>query len=265
MGNPIEFTAECTHATAEHFWLDPQQQALMNSATSTASSFGYIGLFCVGKAWKRRVTEMAGTPVGKENYLRAHNLAGTCYFGRRPYQEVRGIIRLSRQQALMMKLRVSGSDGWVVEDVTGESWGNMLICAGRLGFHRYQARQAMNALLEGNSFGPTLDTVRDLPFSLEEKLRPSFVWFRAGEWHEANQVLVEQVYSASSNEANIVRHSNNLEAWLFAYRKLSEPIGDIEEFRLQMNELFCWPKRRSITSGLERLSPPSCARVGEEL
>ena len=176
----------------------------MDSATSTASQYGHIGLFSVGKAWKRRVEGMVGGKVEPKNYLRAYNVTGAVHFGggwtqgpngwtALPWHEVRAVIRLTAKQAMMMKLRHGGSgEAWVQADPTGENWGNLLVGQHhrQLGYHRFdsfewRACSAMKALLQGDGFGPALSTVANHGEGLEPGMKRAFVWNHAAEWHEA--------------------------------------------------------------------------------
>lgn len=102
----------------------------MDAATSTAKDYGYIGLFSVGKAWKRHVEGMVGSKVAQSDYLRAFNCSGSVRFGPyHPRNEVRAIVRLNAQQAMIMKLRHAGSnEAWVVPDEDGRAWGWLQFC-----------------------------------------------------------------------------------------------------------------------------------------
>lgn len=101
----------------------------MSDAMSKAADYGYIGLFNIGKAWKREVKGMVGSKVDDENYIRAFNCTGEVYYGEYPaLKEVRAIIRLKPNQAMLMKLRHGGSDiAWVRDDPNGDIWGWLTI------------------------------------------------------------------------------------------------------------------------------------------
>lgn len=185
-----------------YFWLNDEQRLVMDAARTTAADYPYIGLFSVGKAWKRHVEAMVGSKVDPANYLRAYNVTGSCQFGDwRSRKEVRAIIRLNPTQAMVFKLRHGGSnEAWIVADPTGESWGNMQIAQHSRKHLSYEGKdnlfkerwsyRAFNAMLDGHAFGPTLATVSThcdaLPIHMAV---PCVNWNHWG-WHDANDNVV---------------------------------------------------------------------------
>lgn len=172
----------------------------MDAATSTASDYGHIGLFDVGAAWKTRVKEMVGTAVSEKDYLRIYNVAGTCNFilrrdGNYNPIKLKAAIRLTKKQAMMMKLRHGGSDeAFVRDDPTGECWGNMNIAQNQRGAvwsnrgRKFSYRGPCNALshlLAGRPFGPTLATVSDHCKGFDLAVATATVWHFADRWHAA--------------------------------------------------------------------------------
>jgi hypothetical protein len=185
----------------KHFWLNEEQQALMDTATSTAADYGYVGLFSVGKAWKRHVEGMVGSKVDPKDYLRAYNVTGSVYFDHGQHAsgwgakyEVRAIIRLTSKQAMMMKLRHHGSGvAWVREDPTGEAWGNLLFIQAerknRKGWHSFShyGFAAMERFLNGGSFGATIANVADHAAGLEPELATAFVRHHFADFDNAHE------------------------------------------------------------------------------
>lgn len=201
----------------KHFWLNEDQQALMDSATSTAADYGYIGLFSVGKAWKRHVEGMVGSKVDPKDYLRAYNVTGQTqfagpgsYWNGEKVKEVRAAIRLNKRQAMMMKLRHGGSDvAWLRDDPTGECWGNMLNCqAARKSdwrpqeVFRYGFRLMLSYLNDGN-FGPTIASVGTHADGLEEDWRAAFVRYHFTQWDEANKPIADKPGSVQEAMARL--------------------------------------------------------------
>lgn len=188
----------------KHFWLDDEQQALMDSATATAEDYGHIGLFSIGKAWKRHVEGMVGSKVEKQNYLRAYNVTGAVRYdfqqrasGWGWKYEVRALIRLTAKQAMMMKLRHHG-DGtaWVRDDSTGEFWGNMLVMQASRKKRNWRERLhggegSMRAYLDGGSFGATVANVADHADGLSPEEAKAFVRHHFSEFDHASKPYVD--------------------------------------------------------------------------
>lgn len=200
----------------KHFWLDGAQQAVMDSATSTASNYGYIGLFDCGKAWKTRVKAMVGGEVEAADYLRVHNITGCCDYALNRTENVRimAAIRVKPRQAMMMKLRHAGStEGFVRDDPTGEYWGNMLMfegCKARrrpypraLGY--WASREMMGSYLQGKPFGPTLSAVGDHGKGLDLAVARALVWYHASEWHRADTLVRAPRYELDGKNLEVVR------------------------------------------------------------
>lgn len=188
----------------KHFWLDDDQQAIMDSATSTADDYGYIGLFNIGASWKTKVKEMVGTAVADRDYLRIHPICKrTQFYFEQGSQEIRAkimaAIRLNKNQAMVMKLRHGGdTTAFVRTDATGECWGNMQIAlAGERNYYRNPgngfgygvAFSSMCDYLSGQAFGPTLAEVVDHCNGLDLSLATSLVWAHADCWHEAGTIV----------------------------------------------------------------------------
>lgn len=176
----------------KHFWLDGDQQALMDSATSTANDYGYVGLFSAGKAWKLYVQGIVGSKVDERDYLRAYNAVRVM---KNDGLNLTAIVRLNSKQAMMFKLRYQGTgDAWLLDDPTGESWGNMLIAKSDLardfskltGFCKGTAIAAIHIAIEdGASFGPTLATVGNHCAGLPVSWASHLVWNKVNDWHIA--------------------------------------------------------------------------------
>lgn len=172
----------------DYFWLNDAQKAKMAAARSAATDFGYIGLFSIGKAWKRHVEGMVGSKVQPENYLRAFNCARTVHFGswNNP-REVRALIRLSKKQAMMMKLQHGGSNvAWVRDDPDGRLWGWLSVLEGSNWPRTDHARQLISEILLGDM--PPYQPENMVPYAemLPHEMRTAFMWKHAEMGWRAN-------------------------------------------------------------------------------
>jgi hypothetical protein len=172
----------------DYFWLNDAEKAKLAAACSSASDFGHIGLFSVGKAWKRHVEGMVGGKVRPENYLRAHNCAKTVRFGAwRNWKEVRALIRLTPNQALMMKLRHGGSDvAWVRDDPDGSLWGWLNVLNGATRWRTSHAVCLIERLLAGEECVYKPEVLVPYAALLPEELRAAFMWRSGLEGQDPN-------------------------------------------------------------------------------
>ncbi|MGE4431822.1 MAG: hypothetical protein AB7E05_13885 [Sphingobium sp.] len=172
----------------KHFWLDSDQQALMDSATSTANEYTHIAAVKLGKSWKRELKGQTGFSVADRDYLRTYNVMRTSGL------DFDSLVRLTAGQAMTMKLRYAGMDDGVVQpDPTGECWGNMLIAqhdqttGNYWGGFRQQAYWPFLQFCAGYGFGPIIATVANhcagLPLSWATRL----VWRQVSQWHHASK------------------------------------------------------------------------------
>lgn len=183
-----------------HFWLDDDQQAIMDAATGSATDYGYIGLVDVASRWKKPIRDLVGTDVADENQVRIHKVANEIVFGDRlPFVTLKSAVRLNRKQAIMLKLKVAGSGtAFLIDDPTGENWGNIRIAlTDRALFDRsdWQAEEhrrythraswrCFKNLTEGKPFGPTLATVGDSCKGMPTNWARAMVWSRKCETHQ---------------------------------------------------------------------------------
>ncbi len=182
-----------------HFWLDDDQQAIMDAATGSASDYGYIGLVDVASRWKKPIRDLVGTDVADENQVRIHKITGRVTFGQRHSFKLKSAVRLTAKQAVMLKLKVAGSDtAFLCEDPTGESWGNIRIAltdrdlfdhsdwpaSRHKRFHPSASWYCFRNLTEGLAFGPTIATVGDSCKGMPSNWARAMVWSRKCITHE---------------------------------------------------------------------------------
>ena len=183
----------------KHFWLDDGQQAIMDAATSTASDYGYIGLVDTPTRWQKPVQVLVGGEVADESHFRIHNITHDVNF----HSAGKGIklksaVRLTAIQAMMLKLRVAGSGtGFVIDDPTGEQWGNIANAANErwkvthLNWHVAACRQwsiwdahrGFQNLILKRPFGPTLESVGDTCKGMPKNWARAFIMFNKDDTH----------------------------------------------------------------------------------
>ena len=194
-----------------HFWLDDDQQAIMDAATSSASNYGYVGLVDVPSKWKKPIRDLVGTDVADQDQVRIHKVTGDVIFG--TYQasfKLKAAVRLNANQAMLLKLRVGGSaTAFVCDDATGEQWGNIrMALADRALFDssnwrtehykRYSYREAWQGfqnLTKGLPFGPTLGTVANSCKGMPSNWARSMVWSRKSKTHEFANVAEQTTHN----------------------------------------------------------------------
>jgi len=184
----------------KHFWLDDDQQAIMDAATGSASDYGYIGLVDVDSRWKKPIRDLVGTHVADENQVRVHKIANQVVFG--SYQatfKLKSAVRLNATQAMLLKLRVAGSGtAFVCQDPTGENWGNIRI-AGKdrelldwskwrqERFARYfpdESWRGFRNMTKGLPYGPTIQSVGGACKGMPSNWARAMVWSRVASTHQ---------------------------------------------------------------------------------
>lgn len=178
----------------KHFWLDDGQQAIMDAATSTASDYGAVGLVYVDLNSQKQVRDLTGTDVAKSDQLRIHKITHNIAFaerGKNSLSHYSSAIRLTKNQAMLLKLRKGGSVNIVVvEDSTGETWGNMqiaLVDRRKFDWNDWQAEryrrfnsrtayQCFSNLIDGVGFAPTLAAVGNACKGMPSNWARCFVW-----------------------------------------------------------------------------------------
>lgn len=177
----------------KHFWLDADQQALMDTATSTAADYTHIAAVKLGKSWKRELKGQAGFKVAEADYLRTFNVTRTGKSNYHKVPDLDSFVRLTPAQATLMKLRYAGTDdGFVMPDPTGEFWGNMLIAQhdqktrNFMSGFRNSAFACLMMFTQGNGFGPTVATVANHCAGLPVSWAARLVWNEGHRWHVAH-------------------------------------------------------------------------------
>lgn len=185
-----------------HFWLKPDEQTLMDSATSTVSDYGYIGAFDLGTNTKTALKKLLGYEAKPEDQIRPYKLIRHTRFlvtAAKSHMNAKVLVRISKAQALMLKMAHQPDSliARLLDDPTGEYWGNLLISQMHLphrgvpnypaGFSaRWHVGSEMRSLLNNEGFGPTLDRVSTYADALPEDWRPAFVWERFSDWSRSH-------------------------------------------------------------------------------
>lgn len=185
-----------------HFWLLPDEQALMDSATSTVSDYGYIGAFDMGTNTKVALRKLLGYEARPEDQIRPHKLVNRTQFyvpEAKQHMRAKVLVRMTKAQALMLKLKHQSDsvEARIYDDPTGEYWGNLLIAQSYMpetscwgSTHGYESRWGviggLTDLLRGDGFGPTLEMVADYAEPLPEDWRRAFVLYHFDSWPMAH-------------------------------------------------------------------------------
>ena len=191
-----------------HFWLNSDQQALMDSAMASATDYPYIAMINLPRSWKRKLARELGSPVEEHHLIRRYWLTrDSCNIvfyqpTRQVHSAHNTIIRLTESQAMMMKLRYSGDPLCQINhDPTGQSWGNLVVAStGRFfrdwvstaSYRRhpgsYHITRWIDHLVHGLPVGPHLESVGDWATLVPREWRAWYVWENAGFWAMANKV-----------------------------------------------------------------------------
>ncbi|WP_188063722.1 hypothetical protein [Sphingobium sp. KCTC 72723] len=185
-----------------HFWLKPDEQALMDSATATAHDYGYIGAFDIGTATKTALKKLLGYEAKPEDQIRPHKLVNQTRYcvsteRRRPNMRVKVLVRVTKNQAMRLKLSLTDDDltARLMDDPTGEYWGNLLISQSHLpskvlvkdGYGaRWHVIMCLQELMKNEGFGPTLERVSTFADALPVEWRAAFVLTNFSNWSRSH-------------------------------------------------------------------------------
>lgn len=186
-----------------HFWLKPDEQALMDSATATAHDYGYIGAFDLGTNTKTALKKLLGYEAKPEDQIRPHKLVNRTKFyvpDAKAHMSAKVLVRVSKAQALMLKMSHHNDsvEARFFGDPTGEFWGNLLVAQLHLpqtsgwGYKqgygcRWHVINCLQSLMRGDGFGPTLERVANFADPLPENWRAAFVKQHFTNWHSADE------------------------------------------------------------------------------
>lgn len=184
-----------------HFWLKPEEQVLMDRATSTAHDYGYIGAFDMGTATKKALLALLGYEARAEDQIRPHKLVNRTKFyipDAKANMSAKVLVRMNKQQAMMLKLKhqPDSIEARLYDDPTGEFWGNLLVAQAHLpqtsgwgSLYGYECRwdviSGLRVFLCGEGFGPTLATVAGYAGPLPEEWKAAFVRHHFEDWGQA--------------------------------------------------------------------------------
>ncbi|MEV5030972.1 hypothetical protein MRBLMC3_000126 [Sphingobium sp. LMC3-1-1.1] len=207
----------------KHFWLDDEQQSVMDTATSTAAQYSHVALMRTERAWRNAIKELLGSYVAYEDHKRVTLKRGAL---KRFPEYPNTFLRLNKQQAMKFRLRFdNGENTRLVADPTGEIWGNLHIAgmerdAGAPNHLRFSHHKGLEAFESfrgaGLPFGPTLATVADHCKGLPMNWARSLVWHKAGQWGDA-AIVIEQL--PASNEVTYLPECGKIITDLFTYTK----------------------------------------------
>lgn len=171
----------------KHFWLSDTQQAVMDTATSSAQQFHSVAALNLGKSWKKQLKDQSGFKVADDAYLRTYNVVRT------PGLRFDSLVRLTAAQSTLMKLRYAGTDDGIVQaDPTGEIWGNMLVSVQDQADRNYLTGfrggtyRVFEEYCAGNGYGPTIATVGNSCAGLPVNWGHRLVWWQLSQWHDAS-------------------------------------------------------------------------------